>query len=208
MPRITDVVKNLLILNVLIYIGTYYLMGDERQVLGMYYPNAEYGFFQPFQIVTNMFMHSDSSHLLVNMFGLFMFGSTIEMRFGPKRFLAFYLITGLGATALSLFVKYLQINVFESVDPSLIYRTVSWGASGSIFGLLMAYGLLFPNRVISLIFPPISMQAKYFVLIYGLLELYLGVSGANTGIGHFAHLGGALFGFLLILYWKKTGNLV
>ncbi len=209
MPRITDVVKNLLILNVLMYFGTYYLMGDNRYTLAMFYPNADYDFFRPYQIVTHMFMHGGTTHLLFNMFALYMFGSAVETRFGPKRFLLYYFVTGFGALALYLFVKYLEINVINTgVNAHDLYRTPMLGASGAVFGLLAAFGMLFPNAIITLIIPPIPMKAKYFVLIYAVLELFLGVSRFDTGIAHFAHLGGALFGFLLILYWKKTGNLV
>jgi len=209
MPRITDVVKNLLILNVLMYFGTYYLMGDNRYILAMFFPNAEYGFFQPYQIVTHMFMHGNTTHLLFNMFALYMFGSAVETRFGPKRFLLYYFITGFGALALYLLVKYLEISgVIPGMDAHDIFRTPMLGASGAVFGLLAAFGMLFPNAIITLIIPPIPMKAKYFVLIYAVLELFLGVSRFDTGVAHFAHLGGALFGFLLILYWKKTGNLV
>ena len=213
MYRITEVVKHLLILNVLVYFGTLFLLGDPyvsdtneiawgRMQLAMFYPTSDY--FQPFQIVTHMFMHGNTMHLFFNMFGLFMFGPPLESMWGPKRFLFYYLITGFGALLLNLLVIFVQHHYLGGVEEISFYHMV--GASGAIFGLLAGYGLSFPENRIMLLFPPIPMKAKYFVLIYAGIELFLGVGGVNTGIAHFAHLGGALFGLLLILYWRKYGS--
>ncbi len=221
MYRVTDVVRHLLIINILMFLGTM-LMGDpsgqviERLVLGldedfsafgryqlaMFFPTSEY--FRPFQIVTHMFMHGDITHLFFNMFALFMFGPPIESLWGPRRFLFYYLFAGVGALFLHMFATYLEIQYFGG--PGYRYNIPMLGASGAVFGLLAAFGTLFPNMRIMLLFPPIPMKAKYFVLIYAAIELYLGFSNFNSGIAHFAHLGGALFGFLLIMYWRRFGS--
>lgn len=217
MPRITDTVKHLLIINILLFLGSY-LMGNPdsntmlslinersnlfsdwgRYRLALFFPGSDY--FQPYQIVTHMFMHGDIGHLFFNMFGLFMFGPPLESIWGPKRFLAFYLITGFGAMGLHLLVTYLEIQMM-GVSPFVV-NVPMLGASGAIFGLLAGFGMIFPNATIMLLFPPIPMKAKYFVLIYAIIELFLGVSNFNAGVAHFAHVGGALFGVLLVLYWK------
>ena len=222
MFRLTDVVKNLLIINVLMYLGTL-LMGDPssalllelineqkvdfsmfgRYQLAMYFPTSDY--FKPFQLVTHMFMHSDPSHLFFNMFAIFMFGPSVEGMWGPKRFLVYYFVTGFGAMLLHLFVRYLEISVFHSVSP-YAENVPMLGASGAVFGIMIAYAMLFPNNRIMLLFPPIPVRAGVLVLIFVVVELTMGLGGVKTGIAHFAHLGGALFGFLLILYWRKYGS--
>lgn len=221
MYRITDIVRHLLIINVLVYFGTL-LMGNPpdnlmldlvnerltdfsewgRYRLAMFFPTSEY--FQPYQIITHMFMHGDIGHLFFNMFAVFMFGPPIEAAWGQKRFLFYYLFTGLGALALHLLVSYIEMEM-GAVSP-LSRNVPMLGASGAVFGLLVGYGMLYPNSVIQLIFPPIALKAKYFVLIYAGIELFLGLGSFSTGVAHFAHLGGALFGFLLILYWRNTGT--
>ena len=218
MPRITDVVKNLLILNVLMYIGTIFL-GEPHgtalnQLVGfgngevsdwgrlrfaLFSPNSPY--FQPVQLVTHMFMHGDFTHLFFNMFGIFMFGPPLEVMWGPKKFLLYYLVAGFGAMILHLFVKYLGMAYFA--EPAYMANIPMLGASGALFGLLAGFGMLFPENRIMLLIPPIPIRAKYFVMMYAGIELFLGLGKFNTGIAHFAHLGGALFGFLLILYWRK-----
>jgi len=225
MFRISEVVKHLLIINVLMYFGTMVLLGDPsvsfnalfngqvtelsswgRYQLAMFYPTSE--FFRPYQLVTHMFMHGDVMHLFFNMFALFMFGPPLEMTWGPKRFLFFYLGTGLGAMVLYLFVKYLELQT-GNVSPNVI-NIPMLGASGAVFGILAGYGLLFPNSVIQLLFPPIPLKAKYFVAIYAGIELFSGISSfarvSNGGVAHFAHVGGALFGLIMILYWRKFGS--
>jgi membrane associated rhomboid family serine protease len=205
MYRITEVVKNLLIINILMFIGTNIVMGDSRVILAVFYPPSD--FFQPYQLVTHMFMHANLTHLLFNMFALFIFGPPLEAMMGPKRFLFYYLFTGFGALFLYFLVKYLEISMGSYSAPELekLYNTPMLGASGAVFGLLAGYALYFPNNILQLIFPPIALRAKYFVLIYAVAELFLGLGRFNTGIAHFAHLGGALFGLLLVLYWRRYG---
>ena len=217
MNRITDTVKHLLIINVLVYIGSMLIGNPEsdtmlslinersnlfadwgRYRLAMFFPTSEY--FKPFQIVTHMFMHGNVGHLFFNMFGLFMFGPPLESVWGAKRFLGFYLITGFGALGLHLLATYVEMSMMGG-SPYLI-NVPMLGASGAIFGLLAGFGMIFPNATIMLLFPPIPMKAKYFVLIYAVIELFLGVSNLNAGVAHFAHVGGAIFGVLLVLYWR------
>ena len=222
MLRITDVVRHLLIINVLMFLGTN-LMGTvdsdtflslvnypdaarfmdwQRSILAVFFPTSVY--FQPYQLVTHMFMHGDLTHLIFNMFGLFMFGSAVEATWGPKRFLFYYFFTGFGALALHMLVQYLEIT-YGTVSPYAI-NVPMLGASGAVFGLLAAFGMLYPNMRIMLLFPPIPMKAKYFVIIYAAIELFMGLGGFQAGVAHFAHLGGALFGVLLIMYWRKFGT--
>jgi membrane associated rhomboid family serine protease len=206
--NLTDVVKNLLIINILVYFGATSLLNDQQinEWLAVHYPASEN--FKPVQILTYMFMHGSISHLFFNMFGLFMFGPPVEHTWGPKRFLVYYLFTGFGALVLDFAVKYFQLH-YTNLDPQeafMITEVPMVGASGAIFGLLAAYGMLFPNNIIMLMFPPIPMKAKYFVIIFGILELFLGIRGEGN-IAHFAHVGGALFGFLLIMYWRNGGTL-
>ena len=217
MNRITDTVKHLLIINVLVFLGSMLLGNPDSNVmlslinersdlfsdwgryrLAMFFPASEY--FKPYQIVTHMFMHGDIGHLFFNMFGLFMFGPPLESVWGPKRFLSYYLITGFGALGLHLLATYFEIQMMGG--SSFLINVPMLGASGAIFGLLAGFGMLFPNATIMLLIPPIPMKAKYFVLIYAVIELFLGVSNLNAGVAHFAHVGGALFGVLLVLYWR------
>jgi len=185
---------------VILFIGTSFL-GDNRIMLAMFYPESP--FFRPWQIATHMFMHADLTHLFFNMFGIFIFGPVLENTWGHKRFLSFYLISGFGAVILHMLVKFIELN-YMGADPSLINVPVL-GASGAVFGILAGYGMYYPNSIVQLIFPPIAMKAKYFVLIFAALELFLGVGNwAGDNIAHFAHLGGALFGVLVILYWRKV----
>lgn len=182
------------------YFGTLVLLGDQgRLVLAAYLPGSTE--FKPYQIATHMFMHGSPMHLAFNMLSLYFFGPMIEMLWGPKRFLFYYLFCGVGAFALHSGVTWWELQQ-QGIDPHL-WNVPMVGASGAIFGILAAFAYLFPNQVISLLFPPISMKAKYFVLIMAGLELYYGVSGNSPGIAHFAHLGGALFGLALILYWYR-----
>ena len=203
--NLTDVVKNLLIINIVVFlVGTYALPPEvANHWLAVHYPTSPY--FQPVQLITYMFMHGGFQHLLFNMFGLYMFGPPLEYNWGPKRFLFYYLVTGFGALVLHFGVEYYQMNFMGY--PSELGDIPMVGASGAIFGLLAGYGLLYPENELQLLFPPIPIKAKYFVLMYAGVELYLGVSGRQIGIAHFAHLGGALFGFLLIMYWRNGGTI-
>lgn len=209
--RLTDVVKNLLIINVIAFVLLHFLGGDWGREwlirLSVFFPNYGHqpNFFEPYQIVTYMFMHGDLMHIFFNMFALVMFGSAIEQLWGPKRFLFYYFFTGFGALILEFLVKFIEIK-YGLETRADIATTPMLGASGAVFGILAAFGMMFPNSVIQLLIPPIPIKAKYFVLIYAGLEIFLGIGNFGTGIAHFAHVGGALFGFLLILYWRKTGE--
>jgi len=204
--RLTDVVKNLLIINVVIYVVVAMIMPNLREYFVLFYPgNSE--MFKPIQLVTHMFMHGSPTHLFFNMFALYMFGPPLENYFGPKKFLIFYLLCGFGAVALHMGVWYFELSGLTPGTQAYynIFLGSVVGASGAVFGLLAGFGTLFPDTKLMLLFPPIPIKAKWFVLLYGALELFLGVGNFNTGIAHFAHLGGAIFGFLLIQYWRKNG---
>ena len=151
--------------------------------------------FMPWQLLTYGFLHGNTTHIFFNMFGLWMFGRDLEQFMGSQRFLVYFLVCVVGAGIVQLIVAGMQGGLYPTV-----------GASGGVFGILLAYGLTFPNRIIVPLFPPIPMRAITFVFIYGLLELYLGVSGGAPGVANFAHLGGMLFGFLLIRYWRRRRN--
>lgn len=199
--NITPVVKNLLIINVLVYFGASLLLKSNAAMLYMFYhtnPN-----FEPYQIVTHMFMHGSTMHLFFNMFALFMFGPILEMTWGPKRFLIYYFFTAFGAAILHTLVSYIELTYLGNAD---ITNSAVVGASGAVFGLLLGYGVYYPNNIVQLLIPPIPMKAKYFVMIFAGIELFLGVSSFNTGIAHFAHLGGALFGLIMIWYWRSQGR--
>ncbi|MFZ5551994.1 MAG: rhomboid family intramembrane serine protease [Bacteroidota bacterium] len=231
--NIPPVVKNLLIINILMFVATIAIQDtDLRNILGLY--NFKSPLFEPYQLVTYMFMHGDFTHLLFNMFSLVMFGSILEQVWGPKRFLMFYFITGIGAVFLYQAVAYFEyaqavqqigqsaienINA-QIVDPSfngsvkilgdaeLAYaRSIAIplvGASGALFGIMIAFGVLFPNTELMLIFFPVPIKAKYFIPGMILLELYLGVMQfAGDNVAHFAHLGGALIGYILMKLWQK-----
>jgi membrane associated rhomboid family serine protease len=164
-----------------------------------------------------MFMHGGFTHILFNMYTLFIFGSVLERVWGSQKFLFYYFVTGIGAALLHLGVMALQLNgyiadlnagnMFAQAGIQDILTTPTVGASGAIYGLLLAYGMLFPNNIMQLIFPPVALKAKWFVIIFGALELLLGLSGRGGDIAHFAHLGGMIFGFFLILYWKKNNRM-
>jgi membrane associated rhomboid family serine protease len=202
------VVKNLLIINGLLFLPTFfliYLIPSEllyevvvfqRQYLALYFPANES--FQVWQFITYMFMHADLTHIFFNMFALWMFGNVLENVWGPKRFLNYYLITGIGAAAIYILWTLIKGGPFDA--PML-------GASGAVFGLLLAFGMMFPNSMIYVFFA-IPIKAKYFVIIYGALELVLGVSNnMNSNIAHFAHLGGMITGYVMFQYWKRKGTL-
>ena len=182
------------------YFGTLILLGENgRLILAAYLPGS--ADFQPYQIATHMFMHADIMHLAFNMLSLYFFGPMVEMVWGPRRFLFYYLACGVGSFALYSGVTWWELQQ-QGIDPQL-WTVPMLGASGAIFGVYVAFGYLFPNQIISLLFPPVSMKAKYFVVIMAGLELFYGVRGYSTGVAHFAHLGGALLGFLLIMYWYR-----
>lgn len=151
--------------------------------------------FLPWQLITYGFLHGGFVHLFFNMFALLMFGSAVEMVWGQRRFLTYYAVCLIGAGLLQL-----AVATTSAQSGAGIYPTV--GASGAVFGLLLAYGMLFPHRQVMLLIPPIPMKARTLVIVYGALELYLGVTGSQSGVAHFAHLGGMAFGWILIQYWR------
>jgi membrane associated rhomboid family serine protease len=206
---------------------------DLGMMLGLYFPKSEN--FMPVQIVTHMFMHGGFWHLFFNMYALYIFGQVLENVWGPKRFFIYYIICGLGAAFMHETVIFLQYNkLMNAIGPDqlqvvlnegttyfregkvfsdetmkslqLLLNVPTVGASGAIFGVLLAFGVLFPNTELMLLFPPIPIKAKYFVLIYGIIELSLAVTQPNSNIAHVAHLGGMLFGYIMIRYWRKTTN--
>lgn len=216
----TPVVRNLLIINIIFYVATHFVAPELREVLAGYYPAAPQ--FQPWQIVTHMFMHAGLGHIFFNMFALFMFGSQLERVWGPKRFLNYYLICGLGAFALhELFVGYGYFQMYGTWWPNVadIYPGLQYsegmravqrmfvpvvGASGAVFGLLLGFGMLFPNTRLQLLFPPVPIKARYFVMGYGAIELLMALdNNPGDNVAHFAHLGGMLFGYFLLKKWQR-----
>ena len=258
---IPPVLKNLLIINVLMFLVTFVAQSvwgyDLNRILGLYYFKSEY--FRPYQVVTHMFMHGGFTHIFLNMFMLWMFGRVLEQVWSGKRFLFYYFFTGLGAAALHLFVMHIEISslqreltaftntpapeLFNSFiskhihqkspqiydfintwsanpnNPEYGSQAISYiksfieakmnvptvGASGAIYGVLLAFGVIFPNMPLILIFFPFfPIKAKYMVMGMGALELFYGLSQPGSNVAHFAHLGGMLFGLILIRYWKKN----
>ena len=205
--RIPPVTRNLLIVNVILYIAT---VVNENFMIGtfaMFYPASP--LFRWWQPLTHMFMHGGFFHILFNMYTLVMFGMVVERALGTKRFLILYFVAGFGAVALHTGVQWLEVrhllasgNTADVID---IYRTPIVGASGAIYGVLVAFAMIYPQARMTLIFPPVTLDAKWMVIIFIGIELFTGITGTQMGIAHFAHLGGALFGFLLVLYWRKSG---
>ncbi|PID70128.1 MAG: rhomboid family intramembrane serine protease [Flavobacteriales bacterium] len=196
MMRITDAVKHLLIVNVIFYLVTYFVPNMQEKMLewfALFYPTSP--FFKPWQFVTHMFMHGGLIHILFNMYALWAFGSPLEQLWGRNKFFFFYFSAGLGAAAV-----YTLSNYFFQT-----YDAVAVGASGAIYGVLVAFAMNFPNAKLALIFFPVPVAAKYFIPLIIIGDLYFGFTGYSTGnIAHFAHVGGALIGFLIMLFWKKN----
>lgn len=235
--NIPDVTKNLLIINVLFFLATMAMEGQDIYLiheLGIHTPNSN--LFAPYQIITHFFMHGGFMHILFNMFGLIVFGSQLERHWGKKRFFIFYLVTAIGAATLHTLVQGIEVhqltghwfpeiyidlanNNFEVIGVSHadfdnyregwraaagIYSTPTVGASGAVYGLLMAFALLFPNTQFMLLFPPIPIKAKWLAAILAGVALYSGYQNSDgDSIAHFAHLGGMLFGFIMIQIWKR-----
>jgi len=195
--RITPTNKALILANIVVF-ALQYLLGSFFDIHFALWPPqaAEFGYpeFRPWQLLTYGFMHDTSNlaHIFFNMFALFMFGSDIERLFGPKRYLTYYLVCVIGAALMHLIV----------VNAASLPPLPTVGASGGVFGLLLAFGMAWPKRTIMLLFPPIPMPAWLFVTLYGMLELYLGVTSTASGVAHFAHLGGMATGFVTIRYWQ------
>ena len=209
--NLPEVTRNLFIVNVLMFIATLINQNFMVGTFAVFYPESP--FFRWWQPVTYMFMHGNFWHIFVNMWGLLMFGSALERAIGPKKYLLFFFVTGLGALLVHFGVQYLQVQSLMEAGASTqqayydILRTPTLGASGALYGIQIGYAMLYPNDKWTLMFPPVTLKAKWFVLIFIGIELFTGVTGTLDGVAHFAHLGGALFGFLMILYWKKKGTL-
>jgi membrane associated rhomboid family serine protease len=238
---ITDAVKHLLILNVIVFIGTYAIGNQELfyEWFALFFPkNAA---FHPWQILTHMFMHGNLMHILFNMFALWMFGTAVEQIFGMKKFLIFYLLSGFGAALIQIAFLYYQFNsgLTQLIDAGIsqtevlsvlkdgkydtrwltilgdsfksfmgAYSSPMVGASGAIFGVLVAFGMLFPESKLMLIFLPIPIKAKYFIPAIIALDLFSALSDKSifspSNTAYMAHVGGALTGFLLMYFWKKN----
>ncbi|HEY5971657.1 MAG TPA: rhomboid family intramembrane serine protease [Pseudoxanthomonas sp.] len=201
-PRLPPVTQALLIANVAMFL-LQWALGDAALASMMLWPFGDGGYdpsssafeFQPWQLLTYGFMHGSFTHLLFNMLALFMFGAPLEYTWGNRRFLTYYLTCVIGAGVLQLIVGWWTLSSGGDAYPTV-------GASGGVFGLLLAYGMLFPNQRLMLLFPPIPMKARTLVIVYGVIELMLGFTGWQPGVAHFAHLGGMFFGWLLIRYWR------
>lgn len=237
MDKIPVVTKNLLAINVVMFLALFAAERwgiDLNALLGLHFFESEE--FHPFQLVTYMFMHAGFSHIFFNMFALYMFGRTLEYVWGAKRFLVFYIVAGIGAGLLQEavgFMRYASIisdmdaeavsivlrdgadalsRHMNFVDPAmahlnLVLNTPTVGASGAVYAILLGFGMSFPNERM-FVFPlPFPIKAKYFVIGYAVIELYLGTTGTMDGVAHFAHLGGMLFGLLLVVYWRRKGEI-
>jgi membrane associated rhomboid family serine protease len=206
---IPQVTRTIIVINVIVLVFTM-LIGDR-----MYSMFSLFAFqsplFKPWQPVTHMFMHGGFWHLFFNMYTLMIFGTQLERTWGSKKFLLFYFVTGLGAALCHNLVVGLQISHFMGAGNTAAAQrammTPTVGASGAIYGVLLGFGMLWPNTELQLLFPPVRLTAKWFVIIFGAIELVTGLTGLGGNIAHFAHLGGMVFGLILILYWKKRGRL-
>lgn len=200
MPPITEAVKHLLIINIIIFFATATLpIGPEiSQFMAWHYPTSM--LHKPWQVVTHMFAHGSLNHLMFNMLSLFFIGPMMEATLGMKKFISYYFICGFGGVLLHLAFQFYQIQYLGNdylTDIGMV------GASGAINGLFIGLAYLFPNVEMMLMFIPIPIKAKYLAIAFIAIDLFSGVSGYGSGIAHFAHLGGALFGFLMLLYWRK-----
>ena len=232
LANMSPAVKNILILN-LIFFFAQWALPQFMPMLRLYPFQSEN--FEPWQLATHFFMHGGLGHLFFNMFALVIFGSNLEKVWGPQRFLIYYMVCAFGAALLHMLVNYMRIQGIEaqlsneqieevyqngleilnsgrnfigpSGDLNLMLNIPMLGASGAVFGLLAAFGYLFPNTELMLLFPPIPIKAKFFVIGYAALELYLGfANNSSDNVAHFAHLGGALVGIIIVLYWQRNKN--
>lgn len=227
MRSIPETIKQLIIINVIFYFGSQFIGNLGYDILALHYYENEK--FLISQFITHMFMHGSPSHILFNMFGLWMFGSPLEQMWGRQKFLFFYISCGLGAALLQMLVYYSQIqNLYQVIelnnlslsDPQLIlnfmserdysnaitaFKSVMVGASGAIYGVLVAFAFSFPNSKLMLLFLPFPIKAKFFVPLLILIDLFFGISSFSVGpIAHFAHVGGAIIGLIMVLYWRKN----
>ena len=206
-PATPPVVKNLIIANCVALLATELLPFGDAIIERFALFNVVSPLFHSFQVFTYMFLHGGVSHLFFNMFALWMFGRTLEMELGSQRFFTYYMVCGVGAALIQLGVSYAEyahlLDAAGVYAASRLLAIPTVGASGAVFGLLLAFGVLHPNNRIMLMFPPVVLKAKWFVLIYGLIELVFGMSGYQAGVAHFAHLGGMIWGFALLHWWKR-----
>ena len=206
-PATPPVVKNLIIANCVALLATELLPFGDALIERFALFNAASPLFHSYQVFTYMFLHGGISHLFFNMFALWMFGRTLELELGSQRFFTYYMVCGIGAALIQLGVSYAEyahmLDAAGVYAASRLLAIPTVGASGAVFGLLLAFGVLHPNNRIMLMFPPVVLKAKWFVLIYGLIELVFGMSGYQAGVAHFAHLGGMIWGFALLWWWKK-----
>ena len=219
MNNLPTITKNLLIINVLCFFGAVVAQRygiDLNQTFALHFFMASD--FNPIQLVSYMFLHADFEHIFFNMFAVWMFGRTLEMVWGPKRFLIYYVVCGIGAGLVQELVQYIEyvsvlqdyqtVNIGTGIIPMSDYLNLmhTVGASGAVYGILLAFGMLFPYTPM-FVFPiPFPIKARFFVIGYAVIELFLGIGRTADGVAHFAHLGGMIFGFLLIIYWKKKRN--
>lgn len=215
MSNVPTVTKNLILINVIVFIAT---LVNENLMMGafaLYYPTSPN--FHWWQVITHMFMHGGFWHIFFNMYTLFIFGCVVERIIGTKKFLLFYFVCGLGAVGLHFLVQYFQMQSFmdsAAAGSAAAYQSIAMiksvptvGASGAIYGVLIGYAMLFPESMMTLIFPPVTLSAKWMVVAFAAIELLTGVTGWASGVAHFAHLGGMLIGWLLILFWRRRGTL-
>jgi|TARA_B110000908_G_scaffold12602_1_gene14656 membrane associated rhomboid family serine protease len=229
MGNITETIKHLIILNVILFIAPQFLNLDLTNVLALHFPqNEHFGFWQ---YLTSTFMHGSFGHILFNMYGLYAFGTPLEQMWGKKKFLFFYFSTGIGASIIYTLVNYYQFNdafeklielgatkmeIMKLMNPTLVYNdetlqtvnslynTSALGASGAVYGVLVAFGLYFKEAKLALIFFPVPIAAKYFIPIMLLGDLFFGMTRYSLGnIAHFAHVGGAIVGFIIAWYWRN-----
>jgi len=198
MNQVTEAVKHLLFINIILFFASIGIMGDFKYHFYLFYPESAY--FKPWQVITHMFMHGSMNHLLFNMLSLFFIGPMMEYSLGTKRFVSFYLACGLGGAMLHMLIKFVSIHYMGASDDMNIPVV---GASGAINGLFVGLAYLYPNMPMSLLFIPVPVKAKYLAIFFITADLLWGLSGYATGIAHFAHLGGALVGFLLLFAWRN-----
>jgi len=211
-------VKNIIIVNIVMLVVTMLNRPLMYEKFALWFPASP--FFEWWQSVTHMFMHSGFFHLFFNMYALYVFGSVLERVWGPKKFLLFYFVTGLGAALVHTGVQWIEyqsaMDMLQSaLQPAesdiMAVRNIIFvptvGASGAVYGVLLGFAMLYPDTILRLWFPPIALKAKWLVIIFGAIEIVLGITSTGAGIAHFAHLGGLIFGFILLMYWKKTRNL-
>ena len=212
LSSVPPVTRNLIIINVVVFIAT--LINENFMIgtFGLFYPSSRY--FHWWQVITHMFMHGGIWHIFFNMYTLFIFGVVVERILGSKKFLFFYFVCGLGAAAMQIGTQYIEMQMFvnsgsQSALQSIaaLKSTPTVGASGAIYGVLMGYAMLFPQSKMTLIFPSVTLSAKWMVVIFAVIELFTGVVGFADGVAHFAHLGGMLIGWLIIRWWRKRGVL-